>query len=485
MKHFSKLLIFFAGFSLLLSSCEDSHSYVPVISDVPCGVVVNQGAMGYMPIMKIYTAGSAPITSKSEYVRGGVQIIASGEHEVWALDSVGMQIRGRGNSTWGAEKKPYRIKLDKKRSLLGMKPSKNWVLLANWFDRTMLHTPIAFYLGQRSKLEWTPSGEFVELYLNDEYIGCYYLCEKIEVSEARLNLPSGAFLLEVDDPNRFDEDDVIFSTIRNTFVIKEPKVISGDDAWSWIRDYITIFDQTLYSPTWLDDTQGYANFVDKETFADWALINEILKNTDAVFFNSCYMYVTPGGAIKMGPLWDFDLSLGTTSNLAAFGPEGFWVNQGAWLGKMWLDPSISILLRERFDYFKTLMPALFEYIDSQAAYISDAVAHDETVWNTWKRDNGMYHYSSMYSSNSFCGEVYAIKEFLKKRIEWLDANLPQGETAAIHSVTTDPLSDTRERGSSSIVGYYNLQGQRITTPQRGQLVIVRYSDGTSRKMLVQ
>ena len=63
----------------------------------------------------------------------------------------------------------------------------------------------------------------------------------------------------------------------------------------------------------LDETEGYANYFDKVSFVDWYLINEITKNNDACFFSSCYLNITPGGKLKMGPLWDYDIALGNVN----------------------------------------------------------------------------------------------------------------------------------------------------------------------------
>ena len=74
----------------------------------------------------------------------------------------GLQIRGRGNSTWGMPKKPYRLKLTDKQSLLGMPSSRDWVLLANYSDKTLLRNALALDLGAKLGMAWTPRSAFVE-----------------------------------------------------------------------------------------------------------------------------------------------------------------------------------------------------------------------------------------------------------------------------------------------------------------------------------
>ncbi|MGN1111680.1 MAG: CotH kinase family protein, partial [Acutalibacteraceae bacterium] len=92
-----------------------------------------------------------------------------------ALDS----IKGRGNTTWRLDKKPYNIKLPKKASLLGMKASKKWCLLANAQEHSMLRNRVAYDLADEVGLDFSPESRFLDLYANGEYLGSYQLSEKV------------------------------------------------------------------------------------------------------------------------------------------------------------------------------------------------------------------------------------------------------------------------------------------------------------------
>ena len=97
-------------------------------------------------------------------------------------------MRGRGNSTWNYPKNPYAFKLDDKAEILGMPKHKRWVLLANWMDRTLLRNRTSFQIAASTGLAWTPNGEFVEVILNGQHIGNYYLCEQVKIDENRLDI---------------------------------------------------------------------------------------------------------------------------------------------------------------------------------------------------------------------------------------------------------------------------------------------------------
>lgn len=79
-----------------------------------------------------------------------------------------------------------------------MPRAKKWVLLANYRDRTLIRNSVAFELARKTSLVWTPEGRYAEVFLNRKFMGCYYVCEKIEIKKNRLELGDGAFLLEFD-----------------------------------------------------------------------------------------------------------------------------------------------------------------------------------------------------------------------------------------------------------------------------------------------
>jgi hypothetical protein len=106
----------------------------------------------------------------------------------------------------GAPKKPYRLKFENKIALFGEEKDKSWVMLANYYDKTMIRNQIAFYMGKSSNLEYTPKFHYVELILNGRYNGTYQLGDKIKVGSNRVNVGDDGFLLEVDGTAEREED---------------------------------------------------------------------------------------------------------------------------------------------------------------------------------------------------------------------------------------------------------------------------------------
>jgi hypothetical protein len=144
-----------------------------------------------LPVIKIDTHDRA-ITSTDDWFKKLNPGVESSYtiYEVTGekVQEASTDIKGRGNTTWAMPKKPYSLKLDTKASLLGMPTHKRWNLLANYSDKTLLRTEVAFKMGEilEDGLNWTPRSRHIQLYLNNEYQGVYQLVEAIKIDENRV-----------------------------------------------------------------------------------------------------------------------------------------------------------------------------------------------------------------------------------------------------------------------------------------------------------
>lgn len=188
------------------------------------------------------------------------------EASVWLIDAEGDReysgkieyIKSRGNSTFNAEKKPYQIKLLKNASLPGMPSAEKWILLANAFDDTLIRNEIVFRFADRYSVFPSIRGEFVDLYLNGEYAGDHYLCEKIEVGENRLNITDLEEKTEQVNFQKSYENAVLYVSddgkIKAASGLQNPEDITGGyrsgkryrgGCRGW-KDYITAMRRNLY-----------------------------------------------------------------------------------------------------------------------------------------------------------------------------------------------------------------------------------------------
>ena len=182
---------------------------------------------GTLPVLYIITEGHRNVDSKEDYLQAQWWIDAMGIDGYLSIGSAqqphGMQIKGRGNYTWtNIDKKSFRIKLSTEERLLGMPEDRNWVLLSNaeyWIGQ--INDALPFEMGRRMGMSWNPHQEPVEVVLNGQYIGMYFLTEKIRVSKNRVNVikqnnnetdttkVTGGWLLEID--NYYKPDHITFT----------------------------------------------------------------------------------------------------------------------------------------------------------------------------------------------------------------------------------------------------------------------------------
>lgn len=218
-------------------------------------------------------------------------------------------IKGRGNSTWSTfVKKPYAIKFPKKISLFGMREQKKYILLANAFDRSGLSNYIAYHWGRELGLSETPRCEFVDLYLNGNYVGNYLLCDAVsmkllpgvvdEDQEATEH-----YIIEKDLYYSFEPYNFV-TEHGNAFSMKEPEAVSEMEL-SEIKNQIQVVEDMIFAK---DDR--IFDYLDLDTFATRYLIDRVLGNVDTAV-SSMFFYKVPGdNKLYSGPLWDYDRCFG-------------------------------------------------------------------------------------------------------------------------------------------------------------------------------
>lgn len=367
-----------------------------------------------LPVILISTDNESEVTSKEEYLEGQLTFIGNNYKDPFYKKKI--KIRGRGNHTWQQPKKPYQLKFDKKNSLLDMASDKKWIFLANYVDKTMARTAIAFEMGYLSNLNWTPKHDFIELFLNDTYKGTYQITEKVEEDDHRVNIGSDGYLIEVDQLDRMKSDDVYFKTNKLLFNIKSPEITINSSEYNYIKSFIQEVENRLHSDNFKNPQTGYKSLVDLDSFVDWYLINEISKNHDAAFYSSCFMTLIPGEKLKMGPLWDFDLAFGNHRLNDTETPQGFYIKNSTWIRKMFEDEEFVAKVKERFGYFYSKKQEIINYSNNLSNYIKKSRIENEKIWNTL----GKYIFPNYkYDFNSFDEEHIYLNNWIDERFEWL------------------------------------------------------------------
>lgn len=390
-----------------------------------------------LPQIHITTAGGAPILDKENYVDCTVRI--EDPSKLYTDGEVVEEpagIRGRGNSTWGMPKKPYKFKLEEKKRLLGMSKDKEWALLANYSDKTMMRNLVAFHISEIVGMRWTPKSVSVELYLNGKYQGLYALTEHVKVSDERLDISladgtvEGDYLMELDF--HYDEGARFKTDLQQLpMMFKDPDEPT-DEQFNFVKDFFNQVEAALYSPDFADAEKGYRQYMDLESFVDYFIVQELSKNCDGNMRGSCYMSVIGNRTLEQSLVWDFDIAFGNAKHIvteqgaSSDGPLGWYIKTcSPWFDQLFKDPAFVALLKQKWGEVRPQLYQLPAYVQNLYDRLRYAAARNyasadeggagwnvhEVMWPNYV-DRGVYE-----------DEVRFLLDFIETRLDWLDTNI--------------------------------------------------------------
>lgn len=374
-----------------------------------------------LPVVSINTPDSEPVTSKTEWMEDAEITIYNTDGTINYSDDK-LQIRGRGNSTWYYPKKPYALKLNKKAEILGMPQHKRWVLLANWMDRTLMRNDFAFEIARNTGLEWTPRGQFVEVILNGNHVGNYYLCEQIKVDKNRVDIVemteedmegddiTGGYLMELDV--LYDEVNKFESAIKGfPYMFKEPdEDVLQPVQFKYMEDYVNQLEELLYSEDWLDKRE-YEKYIDLSSFADWWFVYELSMNSEPGWPKSSYMYKDRNQKLFAGPVWDFDWG--------TFMPERsneYMIKGAIYYDRLFEDPEFVKIVKNRWQILKPQFESVPNTIRSQA----NKIRHSEWI------NHELWPISSIVNGDEYMSFKDAVNRMINAyelKLSWLDQQI--------------------------------------------------------------
>lgn len=394
---------------LIMSAISNAFT-VEYENDSP--LLLNTG----LPIVIIDIPNKAEITSKDNWA-SKINITIYDEDGKIDYNDSELQMKGRGNSTWGYPKKPYALKLNKKEKILGMSKHKRWCLLANYLDRTMIRNAVAFEVSRKTGLVYTPDGRFVELIVNGIHRGNYYLTEQIKVDKNRVNItdPDDEDLPKEGDYNTrgyifeldiyFDEQYKFRSSIFDMpYMFKDPDEVWASEV-SYIKQYVKMMEESIAKIN--TGSSDYMEYLDAESFADWWLVHEIMTNGEPNHPKSSYMYKDVDGKMFMGPVWDFDWA-----TLVAIKTTGFEVKNSLYFNRLFQDAQFVKLVKERYAMFKSGLNEIPAYIDGLKELLRKSDSINYKMWGyTGEPNNDAADYDKAMNN---------LKSVYEARIKWLD-----------------------------------------------------------------
>lgn len=370
-----------AGFKFL---CWDNGEASPTIKITPTDnakiTAIFVPSSLQFPAIHIDTEGSAPIVSKEEYLN--CYITVSNTAEGYAMEGALGQVRGRGNTSFQVDKCSYKIKFDERTDLFGMGDARDWALISNHFDLSIVRNYIAYTVASKFETQrFASKNQFIDLYVNGEYRGVYLVCEQVEVQENRVNITEGStevdtgYLIELDSR----AEDRGFYVFGKFHAIKTPNPNKGElsaEQTTYIFKYVSKAHSTILKKSWSE----VCELVDVESFAEAYIIYELFKCVD-VGFASFYMYKEAGGKLTAGPVWDFDRSMGNVENKGdSRYYDTLWARKdNMWFLGLFMHEEFEMLVREKLEKY---LPTIRQTLEACYIYLE---AHEESFNRNFER----------------------------------------------------------------------------------------------------
>lgn len=410
--------------------------YIVVRFDIPERPFVHP-TYGRIPVLRISTgAGSynANTIKKDVLIPASMTIEdPDGLYSSVAYETIDMEIKGRGNTTWGLDKKPYKLKLDKKKSLLGMPQSKHFVLLANQNDKTLLRNNVAFKLSEAAGMMWAPRWVPVEVYVDNSFRGQYMLTEHVRAEENRIEVDiaengetEGGYLFCIDykeqdqgTPGWLQLPKDSDGNNRMYFAFTSPETPTAQQI-NWAKNYVNKVQTEINKAT--TTPSGYcaalAEVIDVSSFIQYFFVQEITKNIDGNMRLSTPVALPRGGKLFFPCVWDFDLALGCTSyhsgeQAGANGTySGWYVRNSKWLRVMFKNDEFCNRVKAEWNELYPKLLTLEAEFRSWAALINDAQKRNFT--------------SSLWGTVNYANEVDNMLKFYTDRIAWMNTEINAG-----------------------------------------------------------
>lgn len=412
-----------------------------VVKDIYGGIreynIITQVIEYNLPVVYIWIDGNKEVWSKENYLPARISISTenAGYGDFPELSECDVTIRGRGHFTWQFKKKPYKIKFEKKTSILGMNASKDWVLLANYVDRSLIQNYVAMEMGKvLDNIPYHSNQYPVDVFVNGTYRGVYTMGEQLEVKKERINLEKKSkevdtdYLLEVgggENGQELGKDYFNTETLRYV-AIKHPDTDEiTDEQRQFIVNYMIETDEAVKTLT------NYEDYIDVDSLIDWVIMHELTYNLDSCFRRSCYMIKEKGGKLKMGPLWDFDLAFGSYAryvkgDYATVGTEGGYVGI-TWMNYLMKDKAFVEKLTARWNEVKReLWIRGITSIADMSRLVEPSALENFVVWDILGKQITSQP-SSHKEYDTYDKMILRLRGFLKERYIWFDKDLNKSD----------------------------------------------------------
>ena len=462
-----------ATYVIVDTTARNFSSNLPIVIVDTRGATVGQNTLvpALFQFIETDETGRARITDPADHAgRGGIKI--------------------RGSSSTGFPKKQYAVEMwdefgdDLDVPLLGMPRDSDWVLYAPYSDKALMRNFLSYDWGKQVD-RYAVRTRFVEVYFksatgrltNAHYAGVYVLMEKIKRGADRVDIAklsstdnaepeiSGGYILKKD---RLDPGDSGMTTSRgHTLGFVEPKEREITAAQrTYLANFFNSFENALYGASFRDPSTGYRRYIDTRSFIDNHILVELTKNIDGYRLSS-FFYKDRGGKLHMGPIWDYNLSLGNANYLNGWIPQGwYWEQLGddayPWFRRLFQDPDFQQEYIDRWNVVRRRVfptATILAQVDEVAAFLDESQRRNFVTWPIL----GQYVWPNWYIANTYREEIDWMKGWIEDRLEWYDSNYLTAPVLNQDGGAIDPPFDLTIAAPMGTV-YYTTDGSDPRLP---------------------
>ena len=385
------------------------------------------------------------------------------------LDFVGkIGIEIRGSSSQMFPKKQFGLEIwDEANeginvSLLGFPEEEDWILYAPYSDKALIRNVLIYDLA-RDIGRYASRVKFVDVSINGSYNGVYVLMEKLKRDSNRIDLNklkpeeisgedlTGGYILKIDKADGLNETlYTVANAITSTYAPNDAN--SGQKIYfnydtpkaedivaeqkDYISNYMHEFENVLAGDDFKDPDNGYAKYIDSDSFIDFFLLNELSNNVDG-YRLSTWLTKDKNKKLNMGPIWDFNLAFGNVNycgggdtNVWAYKfnsrcPGDFW-EIPFWWDRLMEDPSFVAKLQNRWQELRSgafSNGAILSKIDGYVETLTLAGAIDDN-FEKWPV-LGEYVWPNNFVGNTYTEEINYLKNWINNRLSWMDNAIMQ------------------------------------------------------------
>lgn len=358
----------------------------------------------------------------------------------------------RGSSSQSFPKKMFGIYIvhengnNRNEALLDMPEEHNWILYAPYSDKTLMRNSVAYGLSNDMG-RYAPRTRFVELYLHSgngpltqaHYHGVYVIVERIKWDEERVNITklepfddkepeiSGGYIIKKDRLNPGEQG---LTTSRGTLLahVRPNETEISLRQKEWLIQYLDQFESTLFGDDFKDVNQGYTQYIDVGSFIDYHLITELLKEIDG-YRLSTFMHKDRNGKLTMGPVWDFNLSLGNADYLQGWRPQGWYFTLignteylNGWYTRLFEDPAFQKAYKDRWRQLRQSTFSnrhLAEKIRNYQRLLDESQQRNFVRWPIL----GTRVWPNYFVGQTYEQEVDWMVNWVETRLRWMDEQL--------------------------------------------------------------